>query len=256
MSFNPEIYKNKIIDKFKDFQFRRVYMVNCVPQVYANSSKLYITSNSLIYRTSREKTSNDDILLFEFPRYSQFHGFTSTVSLDTDEEMEKLYFSSKTECDINEKGDLVPVSNYRKGYPPKKNHLICGIISTANFDKCRPFLKWFKCSEQFYNILSILRDPSTISGATFDENEKIFESLQTNQLKMVAEQFSEKYTKQCPLDPLQYLWKNEFTESFSKITYFYQFLLRDCIFPKSDIYWKNLQKSSYYNLHSELYLLF
>ena len=257
MTFTSENYRNKITIKFNNFCFRRVCKINFTPQLPANWTKLYLTSYGLIYRTTKEKPNHDDQLLAEFPRCARFYGFTSNDILQEDSdpfENDNLYFSSQTECDLNENGDLVQIPNFKKGFPPKKNQLICGIVSTVMSDKCRPYMKWFKCSEQFYTTLTMIRQQKIVD--TLMKLKTHFQSIETNRLRRLAEEYSQHYKVQVSSLLLQNTLDNEFTESFSHITYFYQFLLRDCLYPDLDISWKNILISSYYKSHSELYLLF
>ena len=257
MTFTSENYRNKIITKFNNFCFRRVFKISFAPQLPTSWTKLYLTSYGLIHRTTKEKPNHDDQLLAEFPRCVRFYGFTSNNILQEESdpfENGNLYFSSQTECDLNENGDLVQIPNFKKGFPPKKDQLICGIVSPMMYDKCRPYIKWFKCSEQFYTTLTMIRQQKIIN--TLIELETHFQSVETNRLRRLAEELSQHYKAQISSLLLQNTLDNEFTESFSHITHFYQFLLRDCLYPDLDISWDNISTSSYYKLHSELYLLF
>ena len=96
-----------------------------------NWIKMCMKKNGQLYKSVIGKKSLDDIVLLETPRCQRFHGFTSSQSLQNDDiySGESLYFSSQTECDLNERGELVSVVSFRKGIPPRNEQLICGIIS-------------------------------------------------------------------------------------------------------------------------------
>ena len=195
---SQEEYRENVLKLFEGMCFRRIYRVNA------------------------------DLL----SRPARFHGFTVSYTLRGESDIfkgESLYFSSYTEYDLNEKGELVMLSQYRRGIAPKKDQLLCGVVATEPDKKCRPYLKWFKCSEQFYKtITAIRRNDSKIS-----------------------------------IDRLIDSCKDTHNESYSYISYFYQNLLHDCIgaFSKegSDMYTGNQLSCKGYtgDQHNiELYLLF
>ena len=249
--------KSVIIEKYKNFCFRRVSKV--VRAIKSkNKKKLFMTKNGQIY--CAEKTENEeDTVLKEYDKYNKFHGFTVNFSLREEGDLyvgKNLYFSSNTECDINEYGILVPLPYYKRGIPPEEHQLICGVLSETQSEKCPPYIKWFKCSEQFYKTLTTIRNKNHPSNSRFSISQ-LFGKIQTNCLKLELEKISENYKKEvdiCSIPELSFKIINERTESFCKISHFYQFLLRDCVFPDIELNWKSIKNSTYYEQHRRLYL--
>ena len=170
-----DFYYQKVLLLFKDFCFRRISKINYMHNIPVNWIKMYMKKNGQLYKNTSYKKEPDDEVLVETPRCQRFHGFTSPQLLRNEGDNhpnESLYFSSQTECDLNEKGELVPVVSFRKGIPPRKEQLVCGIVSQLSEDRCRPFIKWFKCSEEFYKMLTILR-----KGVSYISSNKIFSNV-------------------------------------------------------------------------------
>ena len=81
--------------------------------------------------------------------------------------------------------------------------------------------------------------------------------LETNRLRMSIENISNNY--QQDVEDVSTLYEhslNEYNESYSRISFFYQFLLKDCLYPELELSWVDLKQISYFYLHRELYLLF
>ena len=250
MTFNTQTYRKEILTLFEDFSFRRVFRVNYVPNIPNTWMKICLSHKNTLYKTLSSKKFPEDNILCETLKCQRFHGFTVLQEENGDYPEQSLYFSSQNECNLNEYGHLVPLLNYDKGFPPKKDQLICGIISKEPVEKCRPFVKWFKCSEAFYKTITALR-----KGKCDVPVQKMFQMIETNKLRMLVEKLDK--TNIYDMESLLYETSLlEFNESFSKISFFYQFLLYDCLFDKLELSWKDIHNTSFYDIHKNLYILF
>ena len=233
--------KEVLKEKFSNLVFRKVIRIFAFDQKGIKS--LLNNEKGEIYY------DNTELCETTIYKFQKFHGFAQSCEKD-----EVNYFNDKVECDFNEWGNLISLPFYKKGIPPVKNSIICGIPSSKYLsDKYCPFKKWFKCSEQFLEFHYCLMNDFIPKNIT-----SFFYKLETNISKLYLESISEKFTKNIDFN-IGYdknMTKNETTEIFSQISHFYQFLFKDCFNLNTEFNITEMEKSIYYKNHRLLYLLF
>lgn len=245
--------RDRIVTKFSKFCFRRVYKITTCELI--GRKKIMVNNVGQIHY---EKTDESGDNVSE--KYIRYYGFTSNISLRDEGEIfptEILYFSSITECDLDEYGNLVPLPYYRRGYPPKRNQLICGIVGEKTNSPNPPYKAWFKCSEQFYKTITTIRNPNHPSNLHLKRKE-ILDKISTNILRLYIEESTKYFKESFDFNQIDYekLLLNEHTETYSNISFFYQFLIKDCIYLDTQLDWNQIRKSVYFKNHRYLYLLF
>lgn len=247
LSVTPNVnytLKQAFHHQFKQLIFRRVSSCYVKPEALIKKEQIILNADG----TVNSKTVNGDNFSRAF--YSSYYGYTAPLVLRGNDTHpgESIYFSSEKECDLNEYGILMNLTKQNKGEPPALGSLIAGYPSPGPplGHKTTPYQRWFKCSEQFYKLWTLLiyedhpikfklsphRILSQLSTCNLQEDLKRI----TNgyQKKLTIEQYAEYVNK-------LYLIK---TESWSRIPFFYQYLCQRLIFPDEEVNMNSLTKEN------------